>query len=306
MFAERLRRGTPTPPLVAVIEPVEPDLLRAFIAHYRDTVQVREFHLGFHFTEDAPASVREELISVCEELIGPPVVISRGPWHETVHSELRDHLRARAGAGWHVIADVDEFHDYPVPLTELIDAAENAGSPIVGGLLLDRVSEDGSMRPWSAEKGLDQSYPLGGYLTPGLMGGNPGKIVAAHSSVRLGLGSHRSLDESPVNRPLVPVHHFTWRAGVLEDLRRRVAKYTTGEWRETGPWIRNEVSALLRHVESRDNRIDVADKRFGLRPTAFGEIPEGWDEDSVKLLDDAMGVCDEDTWSTVQAPIPNS
>ena len=210
MFAERLRRGTPTPPLVAVIEPVEPDLLRAFIAHYRDTVQVREFHLGFHFTEDAPASVREELISVCEELIGPPVVISRGPWHETVHSELRDHLRARAGAGWHVIADVDEFHDYPVPLTELIDAAENAGSPIVGGLLLDRVSEDGSMRPWSPEKGLDQSYPLGGYLTPGLMGGNPGKIVAAHSSVRLGLGSHRSLDEFPVNRPLVP---GSWRTG---------------------------------------------------------------------------------------------
>ncbi len=295
-----------SPPLVAVVGPVEPDLLRAFVAHYRDTVHVQEFYLGFHFTEHAPKSVREELISVCEELIGPPTVISQGPLHETVQSELRDHLRVRAGAGWHVIADIDEFHDYPVPLTDLITAAETAGSPVVGGLLFDRVSEDGSIRPWSLEKGLDQTYPLGGYLTPRLLGGNPGKIVAAHSSVRLGLGSHRSLDEFPVNRPLVPVHHFKWRAGILQDLRRRITEYTTGAWRETGPWIRNEASALLRHVEQQDGLIDVADKRFGFRPAAFGELPEGWDQDSVDMLDEAMDLCDEHKWSTVQAPIPNS
>ncbi|MEU1577608.1 hypothetical protein ABZ519_42020 [Streptomyces collinus] len=125
-----------------------------------------------------------------------------------------------------MIADVDELHDYPVPLTELIDAAETADSPIVEGLLLNRVSADGSMRPWSPEKGLDQTYPLGG---------NPGKIVAAHSSVRRGLASHRSLDEFPVNRPLVPVHHFKWRAEVLQALKRRGATYTTAAWRETGP-----------------------------------------------------------------------
>lgn len=297
---------TTPPPLVAVIGPVEPELLRAFITHYRDRVGLRDFHLGFHFTEHAPRPVRDALISVCEELTGPPTIVSQGPWHETVHSELRDHLRVRAGAGWHVVADIDEFHDYPVPLPELIAAAEAAGSPVVGGLLFDRVAEDGAIRPWSLEEGLEKAYPLGGYLTPRLLGGNPGKIVAAYSSVRLGLGSHRSLDEFPLNRPLVPVHHFKWRAGILQDLERRVTEHTSGAWRETGTWIRDEASTLLGHVQQRDGAIDVTDQRIGFRPTAFGQVPEGWEKDSVELLDEAMRLCDEDEWSTVQAPIPHA
>ncbi|MFD9498142.1 hypothetical protein [Streptomyces sp. NPDC060035] len=295
-----------SPPLIAVIGPVEPDLLRAFITHYRDGVGIRDFHLAFHFTEHASRALRDQLITVCEEMVGPPTVISQGPWHETVHSELRDHLRVRAGAGWHVIADIDEFHDYPVPPAELISAAETAGSPIVGGLLFDRVAQDGSIKPWSPNEGLDKAYPLGGYLTPKLLGGNPGKIVIAHSSVRLGLGSHRSLDEFPVNRPLVPVHHFKWRAGILQDLTRRVTEHTKGDWHEKGPWIRNEASALLGHVEQQGGRIDVSDQRLMFRPAAFGKIPDGWEKDSVDLVAEAMRLCDEHEWSDVLAPIPAS
>ena len=293
------------PPLVAVIGPVEPDLLRAFVAHYR-AYGVEEFYFGFHFTEHVSRALRDELVVVCEELVGPPTVISQGPWHETVHSEVRDHLRVRADAGWHVIADIDEFHAYPAPLTELIAAAENADSPIVGGVLLDRVAADGSIGPWSLDEGLDKAFPLGGYLTPELLGGNPGKVVAAHSSVRLGLGSHRSLDDSPINRPLVPVHHFKWRAGILQDLTRRVSEHTSGAWREKGPWIRNEAATLLGHVEQGNGRIDVSDERLKFRPAAFGVIPEGWETDSVEVLEEAMRLCDEPEWSAVQAPIPSA
>ncbi|MFJ5309817.1 hypothetical protein [Streptomyces sp. NPDC088350] len=277
-------------------------MLTSFITHYRERVGVSDFYLGFHFTEHAPHSVRDELLSVCEELIGPPTLISQGPWHEEVHSQLRDHLRVRAGAGWHLIADSDEFHDYPVPVTDLIADAESVGSKVIGGLLFDRVAEDGAIRSWSVEEGLEKAYPLGGYLTPRLLGGNPGKIVAAHSSVRLALGSHRNLDASPINRPLVPVHHFKWREGVLPDLARRVSEHTTGAWHEVGPWIRNEAAKLLRHVEGRDGHIDVTDERLGFRPAAFGELPEGWDKDSEELLDEAMRLSEDEDWSRELVP----
>lgn len=293
------------PPLVAVIRAVEPDLLRAFVAHYRDRGVV-DFVLGLHFTSHTPALARDRLVAACERLVGPPTVISQGPWHETVHSEIRDHLRVRAGAGWHVVANVDEFHDYPAPLVDLVAAAEQERSPIVGGLLLDRVAADGSIRPWTLEEGLEQAFPLGGYLTPRLLGGNPGKVVVAHSSVRLGLGSHRSLDDSPLNRPLVPVHHFKWRAGLVADLTLQVSEYASGRWREKGPWIRDEASKMLDHLQTNGSCINVADRRLGFRPTAIGNLPEDWEEESALALDEAMQACDEHEWSTVMAPTPRT
>src|SRR2546428_10465165 len=69
----------PVPPLIAVIGPVESDLLRAFVKHYQGH-GVQDFHLAFHFTAHAPNDVRDELIAVCEELVGPPLIISQGPW----------------------------------------------------------------------------------------------------------------------------------------------------------------------------------------------------------------------------------
>ncbi|MFJ5309580.1 hypothetical protein [Streptomyces sp. NPDC088350] len=277
------------PSLVSVIGPVEPDLLRAFIDHYRGH-GIREFFLGFHFTDQASSEVRDRLLRTCEELVGPPVIISQGPWHETVHSELRDHLRVRAGVGWHVIADIDEFHDYPAPLDEIIDGAEEQNSAIVGGILFDRVARDGSLGPWSLGAGLDKAFPLGGFLTARLLGGNPGKVVAAHSSARLSLGSHRCLDEAPTNRPIVPVHHFKWRAGILEDLRRRVVNHTSGAWRENGPWIRNEATKLLDHIEGNFGRIDVTDPILAFRPACLGDLPEGWDNDTLIPIERALGV----------------
>jgi hypothetical protein len=267
-----------------VIGPVEPDLLRAFVQHYRGH-GVREFLFAFHFTEHVPKQRREELVFTCEELVGPPVLISRGPWHETVHSELREHLRLRAGEGWHSIADIDEFHDYPAPPEELIAAAEAVYSPVVGGVMLDRVAADGSITGWHPQKGLDASFPLGGFLTYTLLDANPCKIVMAHSSVRLALGSHRSPDHEPVNEPLVPVHHFKWRDGIQEDLARRVSEHGSGAWRESSPAIRTEAAILLAHLEEYGGRVDIADPRLKFRPARLGTLPENWHEDSKAIAD---------------------
>ncbi|MBP0457457.1 hypothetical protein [Streptomyces montanisoli] len=116
-------------------------------------------------------------------------------------------MRTHAGPGWHLFADSDEFQAYPVPLADTIAAAEESGTPTVGGLLLDRVTRDGRLGPWTPDVGLDATYPRGGFVTHNVLGGDPRKIVMAHSSVDVASGQHRAPGNSPVNTP-VPVHHF--------------------------------------------------------------------------------------------------
>jgi len=42
-------------------------------------------------------------------------------------------------------------------------------------------------------------------------------------------GNHRAPSHQPDQDTLAAVHHFKWRAGVLEDLRLRGEKFSRGE-----------------------------------------------------------------------------
>lgn len=269
----------PRLPLIAVVGPVEPSLFRIFVEHYR-RLGASDILVAFHFISEVPRHRRAAILNACRELIGHPVLISQGPWHEEIHGSLRDHLRFRAGTGWHILADVDEFHAYTEPPDRLIAAAEDAGSRQIGGLLLDRVAADGKLRAWKPEIGLDSSYPLGGFMTSRLLGGNPRKIVLAHSSLELILGSHKSRTDEPVNDPLVPVHHFKWRAGILDDLRRRVAEHTRGTWTEVSPAIRTEARAFLEHIQINGGRINIKDSRLMFQQVSLNDQPESWPANS--------------------------
>lgn len=274
------------PPLIAVLGPVEPGLLGAFTAHYR-ALGVIDFRLAFHFTNEAAPAAADAVLAACEELTGPPAIVSRGRWHETLHSELRDRLRAAAaaevGPGWHLLADIDEFQVHPQPLPTQIAAAERDGGLVVGGVLLDRVAADGRLTGWGPAPGpgglmggLDAAYPLGGFLTGRLLRGDPRKVVLAHSRAPLALGSHRSPGHRAGNAPLVAVHHFKWRPPVLEDLRGRVRHHTSGAWREETPAIRTEAARLLAHLDAHGGRIDVTDPRLGWRPVTLTGLPPWW------------------------------
>jgi hypothetical protein len=273
------------PPLVSVIGPVEPELLTAFVKHYRG-LGIDSFFLGFHFPEVTSAEKRSTLLDVCHELVGRPMVVSDGAWHETLHAEIRDRLRQMAPAGWHLIADSDEFQAYPLPIPDIIKNAETVSSDTVGGLLLDRVSASGEITPWDPESGLDRSYPLGGFLTGLMLYGDPRKVVLAKSTVELTLGSHFSFKSAPTNELLVPVHHFKWRAGVLNDLNRRVIMHTSGAWHEVTPDVREEASRLLTHVTLNQGHIDVNADDPWFRPVTLTALPPWWGHESMRALAD--------------------
>lgn len=274
-----------TVPLVAVIGPVEPGLLEAFIGHYR-SLGITRFHLAFHFADDADSGAVSDVLTACRDLAGPPDIVSTGPWHETLHGQLRDRLRSAAGPGWHLIADSDEFHSYPKPIASMIRDAEETGSGVVGGVLLDRISSDGSVTsapPARTPRDLDRAYPLGGFLTHRLLHGDPRKIVLARDDITLALGSHRSPGNRPANSPPAAVHHFKWRPGITDDLARRVQHHHSGHWHEETAAIRTEAGTFLDHLRQNDGHISLTCPGLSWRPVTIAALPGWWDRDASQV-----------------------
>ncbi|MFF1693516.1 hypothetical protein ACFVXC_07830 [Streptomyces sp. NPDC058257] len=263
------------PALIAVIGPVEPALLAAWATHYRG-LGIERFHVAFHFPDHVPDAWRHQLVAASHELDITPAAVSTGPWHEHTNSELRDALREEAGTGWHLLADADELQTYPAPLDEVIATSEAGGHRVVGGLMLDRVAADGRLAHWSPVTGLDWAFPLGGHLTHRLLRGDPRKIVLVRSGVTVASGNHRAPGHKPDPEALACVHHFKWRSGVLDDLHRRVERFTSGDWSEHTPAVRDEAHRLLDHTDRHGGRIDVGDLRFSFRRVSLQTLPAGW------------------------------
>lgn len=272
------------PTLIAVIGPVEPPLLREFVLHYAG-LGLERFMLGFHFPEDTAASTKHELLATCRELVGSPETVSAGPWHATINGDLRDQMRHRAGPGWHLLADIDEFQFYPMAVPELIETVQYAGGRIISGLMLDRVSADGRLCAWSPADGLDQTYRLGGFLTHSILKADPRKVVLAHSSVGISRGNHTSPGQSSLNDPLVVVHHFKWRSGVADYLRHRISMFSTGSWREKSPAVRTEAQRFLNHLDMNGGCINLETDSLLFRPVNLRELPSWWDVESRSLAD---------------------
>lgn len=271
-----------TPPVIAVIGPIEPALLTAWSRHYR-RIGVERFLIAFHFPDRTHPRHRDTLLATADDLGITPALISTGAWHEHTNTDLRERLRTLAGPGWHLLADSDEFHQFPTSVDDAISDAETSGYRVVGGLLLDRISRDGILPPITPGLDLDQAFPLGGHLTHRVLRGDPRKIVAVRSDVVVASGNHRAPGHRPDPDRLVCVHHFKWRRGVLADLHQRVRRFSSGEWIEHTPAVRDEAARLLDHV-GRHGRLDPADPRPVYRPVTLARLPGNWVAEARNIL----------------------
>ncbi|MFF8502668.1 glycosyltransferase family 2 protein [Streptomyces anulatus] len=296
-----------TPPaLIAIVGPVEPPLLAAWVRHYR-WLGVERFLIAFHFPEHVPDQRRHELQAASLELGITPTTSSFGPWHERTNTRLRDALRHQAGPGWHLLTDADEFQQYPVPLNEVIAQAEDAGRQVVGGLMLDRVAESGCLTDWRPQGELDIAYPVGGHLTYRLLHGDPRKIVLARHDVTVSSGNHRAPGLRPDADRICAVHHFKWRSGVLEDLRRRVQHFSTGTWQEQTRAVRDEASRLLSHVDQHGGVINTSDQRFAFRPVSLDRLPHNWSNEARSIFTGwRPRIADQPGLETMKAPTHTS
>lgn len=262
--------------MIAIIGPVETTLLEAWLAHYK-AQDISRFLLALHIPDDSQRNQRARLAVICRDNGITPALTVQGPWHQHVNTELRDVLRERAGDGWHLLADVDEFHAHPTSLDDTLKRASQAGAVTAGGLLLDRVAADGRLSGWAFTIGLDSCYPLGGLITHRVLRADPRKIIAVRAGVPVSDGNHRSPNHRlSASLPPVPVHHFKWRS-VRPYLDQRLARFGDGTWQTPSPELIRESRRLQEHLDMHDGKFNINDPLLDLQSVTMKNQPPWWE-----------------------------
>jgi hypothetical protein len=192
--------------------------------------------------------------------------VHQGPWDEDLNAYLIRAQMRRHPSDWWIIADLDEFHVYDRPLTDIITACAVGGYDYVTGALLDRVAADGSLAALKSTPSMWAQYPLAGLVTLRVPRAGTSKVTLARGDVQLRLGQHGALTGQPLpaEEAFPQVHHFKWTDSVLPRLTRRVQAYSSGDWHTTYPDTVEESRRILKHLEANGGRIDVMAEELAL------------------------------------------
>lgn len=135
---------------------------------------------------------------------------------------------------WWVVADIDEFHIYPISVKELTQKCDKNGWDLVRGGFVDRIGEGGTFPPITNDS-LWDTFPLGGFFRFPMSGACPNKIPLKRGYVKLVSGQHYAeLDGHTTwrwqgwNHPLIApykeysiqVHHFKWDKTSIERVKK--------------------------------------------------------------------------------------
>jgi hypothetical protein len=239
-------------------------LLDAALAHYR-SLGVESFHITRHIESfDDPEFQRAQDVLARHGLAF--AAVHQGPWDEDLNAYLIRAQMRRHPSDWWVVADLDEFHVYDRPLTDIITACEAGGYDYVMGALLDRVAADGTLPALNPTASIWAQYALAGLVTLRVLRGATSKVTLARGDVHLHLGQHGALTgrSLPATEAFAQVHHFKWTDSVLPRLTHRVQAYSSGDWYLSYPPTIIESGRMLKHLEANGGRIDVTAEKLAL------------------------------------------
>jgi hypothetical protein len=198
------------------------NLLPHFIEHYQRYVD--EIQLVVYETEKYPLLANEvsEIISGYNNVHIVKVHKDRIFDWERV-TILYNYVTNKEPNDWWVIADIDEFHLYPIDLRELINICNENGNQIVRGGFIDRIGEDGDFPEITQETSIFKQFPTMGFFRYPMSEACPNKICIKKGSIELTPGQHYAKINGNTtwrwqgwNHPLilndytVQVHHFKW------------------------------------------------------------------------------------------------
>lgn len=198
-----------------------------------------------------------------------------------------------APGDWIVNADVDELHEYPAPIGEVIAELERTRRNCVQGVIIDRLAPDGSLAPVRPNRPLAVQFPVRADVSLSVIG--TGENHGVSGTIKLMLHRHDVLprrgghtvhdDGAPARyatgnrlsvfpgasdpdwRACFPfrVHHYKWTQTLRESLERRLS--TEG------------VSVAGREYGGRIDRYLAAHGRIRLEDASLFEDPPGAGEE---------------------------
>ena len=209
------------------------------------------------------------------------------PYTSDTMWQARRALQAELAApdDWVLSADVDEFHEYPEPLSPFLRRCANMGVSCVQGPFIDRVGLHGQLVPVREAPALGEQFPVQAEVSLSLFGEGRShnrygtvKVMALRGALSLDRGGHHPREAlgraflygaplaafggimDPGFRFALPtrVHHYHWTDALLARLERRLG--TKGVSRAGAEYgarqldvLRREGGVPLRDVPQREN-----------------------------------------------------
>ena len=214
-------------------------ILRQFLAHYQ-ALGVEGFYFNMYEAFDPLVPDRAQRILDDFGAVGMRVT---GPHDWVRQNELRNELQRAnvANDDWALLADLDEFHEYPRGLAQTLRDAEALGYDCVWGHMIDHVAPGGELVALDEHAPVFEQFPIQCHVTRDILKAPDWKIVAMRSHVLPPSSCvpdrvmRDKYGASPATHFGVVIHHFKWHAAVVEKLRRRLElyerQYATGDVR---------------------------------------------------------------------------
>jgi hypothetical protein len=229
------------------------DVLPHMLDHYRG-LGIESFFVNLNL-RDQQDPVREQVEAITRRFGCGIAYVMVGDWNRNQQETYR-RQRALYPSDWFVLADQDELQVYPAGLRDVI--ADCGRWDYVRGCFVDRIGRGGLFPAVEAGTIWDQ-FPLGGFITAMIGGGDPRKVVAVKGALPLRLGNHHALEGQPCpsRQYYIPVHHFKWTANIVDRLTARaeeLRQHPTLEWTESARFVE--------YYRSHGGRIDVDDPKL--------------------------------------------
>lgn len=129
---------------------------------------------------------------------------------------------------WMILADIDEFHNFPTPAADLLRECDAREMNCIKGQILDRIAEDGELRTIEKHISIDQQFPYGADITKELAKGNTDKIAALKPPLITGPGHHHIIKKKWRAKywgQVIDTHHFKWDSLVFNRMKSRHRYY---------------------------------------------------------------------------------
>lgn len=144
---------------------------------------------------------------------------------------------------WLVYTDIDEFIEFPTPITSFITTIQNDGAWAVRGFFVDRVARSGLLTKIINSPNIESQYPCRCNVTGNLMSLISTKVSLVRGDLRTDMGHHHLVDRSwfkfnQIDMPKelkfnakfyaksLTISHFKWTSEVLTVLQERINYYS--------------------------------------------------------------------------------
>lgn len=249
----------------------DPKLLPHFLNHY-SKLGVTEFIIAVIYYQDNETEIVDYVRNYCKEYNASIFPLKKsiiGSHKDDIEKYLKSKHYVKPNE-YIIYADIDEFFEYPAPMSEIIDEMNKQNIWCICSNFNDRISSDGSLVDIVENINLGKQFVLGCTITNKILQGWTQKVILQRGRVVLQSAAHHDtksgmLDRYPIgNKSQYFIHHFKWRSGLIEQIEHRLKnKYSSTIYT-------NEQKRFMDYYRFNNNKININDKKLNIK--YYGEL----------------------------------